>query len=220
MSAEDARVIQKIIPGLKVDVVPNGVGEDVSNLPKQTHYNHRILYMGNYKWIQNWEAADLLAKKVFSLIRKAIPTAKLIIAGQFPTSEVKALKTSGVEIRELKDFDTRGLVNAYLESGLFVAPMYAPGGTRLKILAAMAAMIPVVTTPVGAEGYGAVDGQSILIGTTPEDIAAKSIQVLRDKKLYSRIAIAARKLVDTKFSWEPIAQKLESIYEDLVHHHS
>ncbi|KKU28446.1 MAG: hypothetical protein UX80_C0002G0077 [Candidatus Amesbacteria bacterium GW2011_GWA2_47_11b] len=220
VSAEDARVIQKIIPGLKVDVVPNGVGEDVSNLPKQTHYNHRILYMGNYKWIQNWEAADLLAKKVFSLIRKAIPTAKLIIAGQFPTSEVKALKTSGVEIRELKDFDTRGLVNAYLESGLFVAPMYAPGGTRLKILAAMAAMIPVVTTPVGAEGYGAVDGQSILIGTTPEDIAAKSIQVLRDKKLYSRIAIAARKLVDTKFSWEPIAQKLESIYEDLVHHHS
>ena len=220
VSAEDARVIQKIIPGLKVDVVPNGVGEDVSNLPKKPHYNHRILYMGNYKWIQNWEAAELLARKVFPLIQKAIPTASLIIAGQFPTSEVKALKTPGVEILELKDSDNQGVVNAYLESGLVVAPMYAPGGTRLKILAAMATMIPVVTTPVGAEGYVAVDGESIIIGTTPEDIANKSIRVLQNKKMYTQIANNARHLVDTNFSWEPIAQKLESIYEDLVHHHS
>jgi len=125
-----------------------------------------------------------------------------------------------VEILELKDSDTQGVVNAYLDFGLFVAPMYAPGGTRLKILAAMAAMIPVVTTPVGAEGYGAVDGGSIIIGTPPEDIANKSIQVLQNKKMYTQIANKARHLVDTKFSWEPIAQKLESIYEDLVHHHS
>ena len=49
VSEEDAEVVKKIVPGLKVEVVPNGVGEDVSNLPRTLHYNHKILYMGNYK---------------------------------------------------------------------------------------------------------------------------------------------------------------------------
>ncbi len=80
VSNEDAAIVQKIIPGLAVDVVRYGVGEDVSNLPKKIHYNPTILYMGNYKWIQNWEAAELLVKTVFPLIKKEIPKAKLVIA--------------------------------------------------------------------------------------------------------------------------------------------
>ena len=222
VSREDANVIEKMVPGIKADVVPNGVGEDVSNLPRSIHYNHSLLYMANYKWIQNWDAAELLAKKVFPAIKIKIPDAKLVIAGQFPTPEVKSLadKNLDIEVLELRDNDFAGVVNAYLRAGLFVAPMYAPGGTRLKILAAMAAMVPVVTTAIGAEGYGAVDGKSIIIGGDPQDLADKSIQVLKNKKLYSYLAQQARKLVDTKFTWEPIAKKLESIYEDLVYHHS
>ena len=216
VSDEDAAIVKKIIPGLRVDVVPNGVGEDMSNLPRTVHFNKKILYMGNYKWIQNWEAAELLATKVFPLIRKKIPGAKLIIAGQSPTPDVKALASRDVEIHELADVDFAGVVESYLASGLFVAPMYAPGGTRLKILAAMAAMVPVVTTPVGAEGYGAENGESILIGENPEDIARQSIGVLTDRDLYVKIAVNARKLVDTKFSWEPISEKLESIYKEVA----
>lgn len=222
VSEEDKKVVEKIVPGTKVDVVPNGVGEDVSNLPRKLHYNHEILYMGNYKWIQNWEAAELLAKEVFPLIKKKLPSATLVIAGQSPTKDVMSLenKKLGTKILELKDDDFKGVVDAYLNAGLFVAPMYAPGGTRLKILAAMAAMVPVVTTSVGSEGYGAVNGKSILIGNTSEKIADKAVRVLRDKKLYKEISVNARCLVDTKFSWEPIAKKLEEIYEEIVHHHS
>ncbi|OGM24895.1 hypothetical protein A3D00_05015 [Candidatus Woesebacteria bacterium RIFCSPHIGHO2_02_FULL_38_9] len=217
VSTEDAAIIQKIIPGLQVDVVPNGVGEDMSNLPRKIHHNFTILYMGNYKWIQNWEAAELLATSVFPIIKKALPQAKLVIAGQSPTHDVKLLSGSDVEIRELADSDFAGVVNSYLKSGLFIAPMYAPGGTRLKILAAMAAMMPVVTTPIGSEGYGAIDGESILIGNSPTDIAQKAIAVLKDGKLYEKIAKNARILVDTRFSWEPISEKLESIYKEIVY---
>ncbi len=216
VSNEDASVVRKIIPGLRVDVVPNGVGEDMSNLPRKIHFNHTILYTGNYKWIQNWEAAKILATNVFPLIKKEISDAKLIIAGQSPTNDVKTLKGKDIEIRELADSDYKGVVNTYLKSGLFVAPMYAPGGTRLKILAAMAAMVPVVTTPVGAEGYGAKDMESILLGEKPEDIARKVVLVLKKKDLYAKIANNARDLVDTKFSWEPISERLESIYKEVV----
>lgn len=218
VSEEDAHVIKSIIPGLRVDVVPNGVGEDVSNLPRKLHYNHEILYMGNYKWIQNWDAAKLLAKEVFPLIKKEISSAKLVIAGQSPTLDVRSLKDSsmGTKILELKDDDFKGVVKAYLDAGLFVAPMYAPGGTRLKILAAMAAMVPVVTTTIGAEGYGAVEGKSILIGNTSQQLADKAVLLLRNRKIYEDVARNARKLVDKNFSWEPIAKKLEKIYEEIV----
>ncbi len=222
VSEEDAAIMRQRIPNLPVQVVPNGVGEDFTGLPQKIHSNHQILYMGNYKWIQNWEAAELLAKEVFPLIQKQIKDARLVIAGQFPTPEIRALesKENNITVLELKDNDSQGVVDAYLNSGLFVAPMYAPGGTRLKILAAMAAMVPVVTTPIGAEGYGAVDSKSILIGKTPQEVASKAIKVLTNQKLYDQVASNARTLVDTKFSWGPIAQKLESIYAEVVNYHS
>ncbi len=222
VSNEDAATIKRMVANLRVDVVPNGVGDDLSNLPKKIHYKQNILYMGNYKWIDNWEAAEILAKKVYPLIKKTLANVSMTIAGQFPTSAVRSLedKSQNIKVVELGDSDFKGVTDAYLNTGLLIAPIYAPGGTRLKILAAMAAMVPVVTTPIGAEGYGAIEGTSILIGNTPEDLANKAIEVLNNKKLYTSIAQNARNLVDTKFSWEPITNTLESIYENLVHNHT
>jgi glycosyltransferase involved in cell wall biosynthesis len=217
VSNEDAAIIRDAVPNKEVAVIPNGVGEDFSKQSKRLHYNHILLYMGNYKWIQNWESAEILAIKVFPLIKKEISDAKLMIAGQFPTAKLKSLASRDIQIVELSENDTQGVVDCYNKAGLLVAPIYGPGGTRLKTLASMASMVPVVTTPIGAEGYGAVDGKSILIGNTPEDIARKSIKVLKDKNLYTRIAKNARVLVDTKFSWEPIAKDLEKIYKEIVY---
>lgn len=220
VSDEDARVVEGIVSGIRVDVVPNGVGADFAGLAKKYHYNHTMYYMGNYKWIQNWEAVEYLAHEVFPLVKKKIPDAKLVIAGQFPTAEVKSLANTDINVLEFKDDDADGLVRSLLNAGIFVAPMYAPGGTRLKILASMAAMMPVVTTSIGSEGYGAVNGESILIGNNSREIADQVVKVLNDRKLYEKIASSARKLVDTRFTWEPIAQKLENIYEEVVHRNS
>ena len=142
--------------------------------------------------------------------------AKLIINGQFPTKDLKKLASEDILIQEHEDTDSGAVVKAYSNAGILVAPIYGPGGTRLKILGAMKSMIPVITTPLGAEGYGAVDGESIVVGKTPEDLAYKSIKVLQDKKLYTKIAKAARIIVDNHFSWDPIAKKLERIYEDII----
>lgn len=217
VSEEDANIMKSEARGLNVNVVPNGVGEDFSRLQPKLHYNQTILYQGNYKWLQNWEAATILATKVFPLIKSRLPNSKLIINGQFPTKQLKALASDDIIISEHEDTDSAAVVKAYSQAGLLVAPIYGPGGTRLKILAAMASMVPVVTTPLGAEGYGAVEGKSILVGTTPKELASKAIQVLTDIKLYSQIATQARKLVDTKFTWGPIAKNLESIYQTMIY---
>lgn len=214
VSEEDAALMRAKTSGVDVKVVPNGVGEVFANVPSTIHYNHQILYQGNYKWMQNWEAAIILATKVFPLIKKAIPDATLVINGQFPTNDLKKLASDSVLIQEHRDGDSQAVVNAYTKSGILVAPIYGPGGTRLKILAAMKSMLPVVTTPLGAEGYGAVDGESIVVGKTPAEIAQKTIEVLNNKSLYTKIVKSARKIVDKHFSWDPIAQKLEDIYEE------
>ena len=216
VSDEDARIMRSMAPGLNVEVVPNGVGEDFANLSKSIHFNKTIIYMANYKWIQNWDAVELLARRVFPLIKKRVKDAKLLIAGQFPTAQVRSLAGPDIKVLALKDDDFAGVVNSYLKSGLMVAPMYARGGSRLKILAAMASMVPVVTTPVGAEGYGAVDGESILIGKTDKDLADRAVEVLSNRKLYETIARNARELVDSRFSWQPISKKLESIYAEII----
>ena len=215
VSEEDARIMKRMVKNLRVSVVPNGIGEDFENIQPQTHYNKTILYMGNYKWMQNWEAAQILATRVFPLIKIKVPDAKLAISGQFITDQVRSLKSKDVDIIELKDSDHEGVVDSYRKAGLLVAPIYGPGGTRLKILAAMASMVPVVTTPLGAEGYGAKDGKSILVGATPQAMADKAAKVLTDKKLYETIAKTAKTLVENKFTWGPITQTLESIYSDL-----
>ena len=220
VSQEDAKIMQASVKGLRVDLVPNGVGEDFEKVRPQLHYNHTILYQGNYKWMQNWEAAEILARDVFPLIKEKVADAKLIINGQFPTAELRRRASADIAVTEHEDTDRQAVVDAYLKAGLLVAPIYGPGGTRLKILAAMASMVPVVTTPLGFEGYGAVDGESILVGKTPRDLAAQAIRVLKNPKLYEKIAKNARQLVDTHFSWGPIAKKLENIYEEVVHHHS
>jgi glycosyltransferase involved in cell wall biosynthesis len=216
VSDEDAAIMKSKTTGIDVKVVPNGVGEDFDLIKPTLHYNHKILYQGNYKWMQNWEAATILATKVFPIIKKEIPDAKLIINGQFPTNDLKKLSSHDILIQEHEDTDSGAVVRAYSNAGILVAPIYGPGGTRLKILAAMKSMIPVVTTPLGAEGYGAVDGESIGVGKTPEDIAYKTINILKDKKLYTKIVNTARKIVDKHFSWDPIATKLEKIYEEII----
>ncbi|MDP1743603.1 MAG: glycosyltransferase [Candidatus Amesbacteria bacterium] len=216
VSDEDAAIMKQRTFRTDVKVVPNGVGEDFDLIKPILHYNHKILYQGNYKWMQNWEAAHILATKTFPIIKKAIPDAQLIINGQFPTHDLKKLASRDILIQEHADADSNAVVKAYSGAGILVAPIYGPGGTRLKILAAMKSMLPVVTTPLGAEGYGAVDGESIVVGKTPEDIAHKTINVLKDKKLYTKIAKSARIIADKHFSWDPIAKKLESIYEEII----
>src|SRR5581483_3558622 len=78
VSKRDADIMQQVLPKLNVEIVPNGVGEDlIENVP--LHFNKNIVFMGNYSWLQNIEAANYLAKEVFPLIKNKIKEAKLSI---------------------------------------------------------------------------------------------------------------------------------------------
>lgn len=214
VSEKDALVMKKLVKNLKVDVVPNGVGEDLTE-QVLLHFNKTILFIGNYLWLQNAEAARILAREVFPLVLKKVPDARLVIAGQ-NTEKIKHLMSDNVLIQDFAVDDIESVKKVYKESGILVAPLYGPGGTRLKILGAMSAKLPVVTTKIGNEGIDAKDNESILRGETPEELATCAVKLLKAKDFYKKIAENARKLVDEKYSYDAIAENLSKVYKEAL----
>lgn len=215
VSDADAKKILELVNGINVSIVPNGVGEDlIEDVP--LHYSKTVLFMSNYDWIQNLEAANILVKEVFPRVLEKIKDVKLIMAGQH-TEKIAHLQSENVQIVDLKNGDIKGVKKAYQKSGVLVAPLYGPGGTRLKILGAMGARLPVVTTHIGIEGIEAENKVSVLYGRTPKELAELTIKLLEDKNLYKKIADSARKLVEEKYSYPVIAKKLDEVYQEVKH---
>ncbi len=214
VSERDAKIMEKRVKGLKIEVVPNGVGEDLmENIP--LHFSKDVLFSGNFAWLQNIEAARVLAKQVFPKILEKIPEARLVICGQ-NVDKIAGLEGENVILKDLKVEDIEGVKRAYQKSGVLVAPLYGPGGTRLKILGAMAAKVPVITTKIGISGIEAEDGESVLIGESTQELADLTVKLLTDLNLYKKIALNARKLVEERYSYQAITEKLNQVYEEVV----
>lgn len=213
VSDKDATIMEQVVGKNKVSVIPNGVGEDLMT-DTPLHYSQTIFFSGNYLWLQNSEAAEILAKQVFPLIQKQLPKAKLVIAGQ-NIEKIAHLKSDNIELKDLGD-DIEEVKLAFKTSGVLVAPLYGPGGTRLKILGAMASRLPVVTTKVGVAGLEVENGKSVMFGDTVEELAGLTVQLLNDKKLYKKIADNARQLVQKHYAYPAIAEELTKVYEQVI----
>ncbi len=212
VSEKDAEIMKLYVPQNKVEIVPNPVGEDLmKKVP--IHYSKRILFMGNYNWMQNVEAAEILVKEIFPEIKRQLPDAELVIAGQ-NIEKVDHLKSSNIKIQGLAIDDVQGVVSAYHTAGILLAPLYGPAGGRVKIIGAMAANLPVVTTHIGIQGIDAKNGESALFAKTPNELVKLAVKLLKDQRLYTKIAINARKLAEEKYSYQAIAKKLDDVYKE------
>lgn len=215
MSAADKEVMQKEIDKLNVDIVPNGVDtEEFFKIKRVNKKTHTILFVGNFKWLQNKEAVKLLVEKIFPQIRAKIPDAKLWIVGRYPSSQIRNYQSHYINIAQ----DIEDIKTAYAKSDVLLAPLYGPGGTRYKILEAMASGLPVVTTSRGIEGLGAVDNLNVLVRDDPESLAAATIDLLTKKKLSEKLAAEGKKLVADHYDWKQISAKLDILYEEVGKH--
>jgi glycosyltransferase involved in cell wall biosynthesis len=219
VSEADKKKMLSLIPTLDVGVVPNGAGEDLLSLWEKRGLRKKpiIFFQANFLWLQNTEAAMVLAQKVFPLIKKKIPQAVCWIVGQAAGEKIGWVASKDIVVRNLDVSDIEGVRKAYRQATVFVAPLAGPGGTRLKILGAMAAGVPVVTTSVGIEGIGAQDRRQILIGNNPEQLAKAAVQLIKDKKLSKDIIWSARKLVEKKYTYKTIASVLDKFYQEVAY---
>jgi glycosyltransferase involved in cell wall biosynthesis len=146
------------------------------------------------------------------LIRAKIPDFKLILLGKDPSPDILALQSDAVQVMGLVD-DTR----PYLQSSaVFVCPLRSGSGTRFKLLEALACGCPVVSTTIGAEGLGAVDGVNMVLRDTPQSFADGVIHLLKHPELAGKMGLVGREWAVAKHGWGRSAQILREAYSDIM----
>ncbi|MBL6707233.1 MAG: glycosyltransferase, partial [Planctomycetaceae bacterium] len=190
--------------GRNVRLVPNGV--DCATFRKypvgRNHERPTLLYLGALSWQPNAKAAEFMAREVMPRILKERPDVRLQIVGRNPGSEVNALsQLPNVEVHaNVPD------VGAYLEQASILAvPLDSGGGTRLKILEAFAAGLPVVSTPVGCEGIECRHGEHLWV-TDRSRFAEGLLDALNAPQLATEFAERARTLAEETYDWSVIGK--------------
>lgn len=211
MSEDDKKIMLSQAKGLDVDIVPNGV--DAKHFAEKVVDKSQdpvILYLGNFTWLQNREAVEILMDKVWPKIANGIPNAKLWIIGKDAKQFFGNLESDKIRVDEVKD-----VREAYQGATVLVAPIYGAGGTRYKNFEAFASGLPVITTSIGIGGTDAIDGKEVIVRDEPAEIAKAAFELIENKKKYQAISENAKKMVKEKYDWDPIAKHLSKIYESL-----
>ena len=213
VSPEDRRALQDLLPGKQVTVVPNGVDTQryCPDGPRNKRPHSRLLFTGTMDYRPNVDAAQWFARDVLPLIIGAAPSARFTIAGRNPTPSVCALAGPHVEVTGTVDDD----LPYFRNTSVFVLPMRFGGGSRLKLLQAMACGLPVVTTTAGAAGIPVQHGKHIWIADAPKDFAGAVCRLLRDRETGRALGAAARELA-LEYDWRECTRLLESLYQTLV----
>ena len=216
VSKSDEQIINDLEPGNRTTIIPNGAGEEmiIDKLNEKNFNQPTILFQGNYFWLQNVEAALFLINQIYPLLAKSIPNLKIIISGQ-NAQKIKIEKSINLKIVDNKPEDQELVKKYFREATIFIAPIFGPGGTRLKILAAMASGTPVIATQTGLEGLDVVDGENALVANTAQEFADKITTILKNRKEYEKIRNNAYQMVKEKYNWEKISEKLEKVYRSI-----
>ncbi|MBI2759429.1 MAG: glycosyltransferase [Chloroflexi bacterium] len=208
VSEADRRLLLSSNPGLEIDVVPNGIDTKQYRPLPLSGGGPALLFVGNMEYRPNIDAMLYFCRDVFPRIRAVNPGVTLWITGLNPSQEIQDLANDGIYVTGSVD-DVRSF---YEQCTVCVVPLRAGGGTRLKILEAMALGRPVVSTSIGCEGLGVVDGEHLFIADTPEQFAEKTLRLLDDHDLRQHIIGQARSLVVKHYDWDVIAQQLLKTY--------
>ena len=207
-SSRDAVTIRRAFPHALVDVVPNGVDTRYFSPGDRPSEPATLLFFGTIASYPNVDALLFFVREVLPLIRRAHPAVRLVIVGPAPPPEIRRLSGPDVVV-----MDAVPDLRPYLERATAViAPLRVGGGTRLKILEAMAMGRPVVSTSLGAEGLEVTDGKDLLLADTPRDFALQIGRILAEPDLGRELGAAGRRLVERSYDWTASARKLEGLY--------
>jgi glycosyltransferase involved in cell wall biosynthesis len=214
LSEYDRKYLLAMGTGVKAGVMPYPAGLDITERTFERQKN-TILFLASYKYLRrNAEAALYFYNEVFPRIRKVIPEARFIAAGYGPPADLTALqeKDPSVSVPGFVD----DLDECYKTASVFVAPIHVGGGIIVKVLDALAAGTPVVTTTYGNEGVGAVPGRDILIADDPESFADAVVRILSDRELAAGLSRNGQEFVRKNFTLESAMKNLEATYQQIV----
>ncbi|MDR1486133.1 MAG: glycosyltransferase family 4 protein [Planctomycetaceae bacterium] len=215
VSQEDAQLVQKEFGMDRVCVIPNGVAisyyDEVENVPTAG----KIVYCGSMDANVNQDAVMYFLREIFPLVLSRNPSVKFQVIGRNPPEWLLKFSSDKVSFTgSIKDVRIP-LKEAMLE----VVPLRIAGGSRLKILEAFAAKVPVLSTTIGAEGLDVKIHESIEIADTPAEFAAKCLELLENRNLRDKLIANGRQVVDKQYDWSRISPLVESAWNQTIQIH-
>jgi glycosyltransferase involved in cell wall biosynthesis len=215
VSEQDRVASLQMLPHYRgpVEVVSNGVDCDRNRPGLQPSDPVRLVFSGALTYQANYDAVQYFLKEIYPIIQQARPEVTLLITGATTGVDLERLPLSrGVTLTGYVD-DIRPIVSG---SSVCIVPIQEGGGTRLKILEAMALGTPVVSTTKGAEGIEARHGEHLLLADDPASFADCTLNLMRDPSLRQRITGNARRLVEERYDWAKIGERFVGLVEDAV----
>jgi glycosyltransferase involved in cell wall biosynthesis len=203
-SQDDARVAAQQGPGLPLEIIVNGADTDYYTPIRRPDPAPTLLLIGTMHYYPNIDATLYFFETMFPALHQAIPNLKVLIVGHLPPPEIQALgKLPGVTVTgSVPD------VRPYLaRSWLLTVPLRLGGGTRLKIVEAMAAGLPVVSTTVGAQGLEKADADALAIADTPAAFVQTTLRLLNNATERERRSQCGRVVIEKFYGWQALGQQ-------------
>jgi len=215
--SEDDRLRLEELAGIRAASIPTGVNTDYFTPRHEVEVPGRLVFSGSMDWHPNEDAVCYFADEIFPLVRADVPGASFTIVGRNPGARVRDLAARpGITVTGTLD-DVRPSIG---EGAVYVVPLRAGSGTRIKIFEALSMAKAVVSTSVGAEGLALESGRHFLAADTAHEFAHAAIRLLRDPTRRRLLGDAGRALVEANYSWSKVARQFEAHCEEVVAEHA
>jgi glycosyltransferase involved in cell wall biosynthesis len=195
-----------------VDVIPNGADLAAHAQVQPDVDSARIMFIGNFAYPPNADAVEWAVTEILPLVWQRLPRASFVVCGGAMPADWR-LRWTDPRIHWQGFVDDIPAVQS--QCAVFLASLRAGGGSKLKVLEAMAAGLPVVSTPEGVSGLEAAAGSEFLLGKSAAELASGLVQLLSDPAQARRLGAAGRRYVTAAHGWAGITAQLERIYRSL-----
>lgn len=211
-SDREIKALNSCAPDTPVAVVPNAVDLDYF-APSYTPVDpHTIIFSGNLHYRPNLDAARYFIDAIWPLVHGRYPNATLTLTGRTDGIDTRSLMSPGVallgQVPDVRPHMSR--------AGVVVAPIRIGGGTRLKVVEALAMGKPMVSTAVGCEGVAVRDGEHLLIADDAHTFASRIFDVFENTALADALGESGRRLMERNYSWELAGGRLEALYRQIT----
>lgn len=215
VSAADAERLDEVRPGVRTAVIANGTDTGYFSAPGNDEPgNFDVVMVGRHSWYPNADAAEFFLDEIWPLIVEREPGAMWTIVGRNPLPRVLEAAEADDRIRVLGFVDD--LRRTVRDAAVFVCPYRDGGGTRLKVLDALAMRKAMVSTSIGAEGLPLEPGKHYLLADTAREFADRVIELFRHPERRGELGDAGREFVVTGYDWSSIGARLHEVYERAV----
>jgi len=210
---EEAALFRSRFPEARLDVVGNGVDLDYFNFRPAAAGSRDIVFTGRMDYLPNVDGVIHFATRVLPEIERAVPGTRLVVVGACPTPAVRRLHDGRRIVVTGRVADVRPYLH---EAAVAVVPLRIGRGLQNKVLEALASGPAVVVTPQAREGIGGTSGEELVVARHDGELAASIGDLLQDEKKRFLMARRGRKLVEARFGWPGLLERLEAILEDVV----